>query len=158
MSYNFNPMSDEELDAMDIIPDGVYNFEVLKSTRKTSKKGNPMAELQLNVWDSEGKTHPVFDYLVFSSVNLNIKKVSHFCKAVGLAEEYKRGEIPEELKRLSGKLELGTQEPQEKPGGGFYAKKNVVVDYIPADAGVNITNPAVAKPVDDFQDDESIPF
>jgi hypothetical protein len=158
MSYNFNPMSDSELEDMDIIADGVYNFEVLKSTRKTSKKGNPMAEVLLNVWDNNGKSHHVFDYLVFSNVNLNIKKISRFCKAVGLVEEYKRGEIPEQLEKLSGKLELGTQEPQEKLGGGFYPKKNVVVDYVVQD-GVKVQSKSSSQslPVEEFKDDD-LPF
>ena len=155
MSYCFNPMSDEELDAIDIIPEGVYNFEVLKSTRKVSKSGNPMAALQLNVWDNDGKTRCVFDYLVFSNVNLNIRKVSHFSKAVGLHEEYKKGELPEELELLSGKVQIGIQDEQEKPGGGFYPKKNIVIDYI-ADGKVK------AKPSNDktdaFQEDTDIPF
>ena len=155
MSYNFNPLSDEELDSFDLIPDGVYNFEVLKSTRKMSKSGNPMAELQLQVWDSAGKTHTVFDYLVFSTVNLNIRKVSHFSKATGLYEEYKKGCLPEELENLSGKLELGTQEGQPKPSGGFYAKKNVVVDYIAPSEGEVKPKPAAVED-DPFSD--SIPF
>lgn len=153
MSYSFNPMSDEELDAFDLIPEGVYNFEVIKSARKTSKSGNPMAELTLSVWDSEGKVHNVFDYLVFSQVKLNIKKVSHFSKAVGLHEEYKRGELPEELEHFSGKVEIGVQDEQPKPSGGFYPKKNVVVDYI-VDGEVKQKLP---KDKDGFKDDE-LPF
>ena len=46
MSYSFQPLSDEELDAINIIPKGIYSFEVSKSTRKTSRAGNPMAELK----------------------------------------------------------------------------------------------------------------
>ena len=137
MSYSFNPLTEEELDAIDLIKEGVYNFEIVKSTRKVSKAGNAMAELQLNVWDSLGRTHCIFDYLVFSSVNLNIKKLSHFCKSVGLHEEYKRGELQEELERLSGKVEIGIQGEQAKPGGGFYPKKNIVVDYVTEEGKVN---------------------
>jgi hypothetical protein len=130
MSYNFSPLSDEELESMSLVPEGTYNFEVLKSTRKISKSGNPMAELQLGVWDDGGAIRSIFDYLVFSTVNLNIKKVSHFCKAVGLDGEYKQGSLREELHGLSGKVQIGTQDEQPKPTGGFYPKKNVVVDYI----------------------------
>ncbi len=158
MSYSFNPMSDEELDAMDVISEGVYNFEVVKSTRSISKAGNPMAVLHLKVWDNEGKTHIVFDYLVFSNVNLNIKKVSHFCKAVGLHEEYKQGQIPEELERLSGKVSLGIQGEQEKPTGGFYPKKNVVIDYIVPEGGeIKVKNNPVSYGTGQEFDD-TIPF
>lgn len=130
MSYSFNPLSEEELEAINLVPDGIYNFEVLKSTRKVSKSGNQMAELQHGIYDENGTIRPIFDYLVFSTVNLNIKKVSHFCKAVGLHEEYKQGSLREELDGLTGKVQIGTQDEQPKPGGGFYPKKNIVVDYI----------------------------
>lgn len=130
MSYNFNPMTDEELESYDLLKDGIYDFEVIKSTYKTSKSGNPMAELQLNVWDSNGKIFPVFDYLVFSQVKLNIKKISHFCKSVGLVDEFKKGSLRENLTGLCGKVHIDIQEPMPKPTGGFYDKKNVVSDYI----------------------------
>lgn len=67
MSYSFIPMTDEEIDAMNLVPEGQYDFSVLKSVRKTSKAGNPMAELTIQYWDIEGKEHTVFDYLVFSA-------------------------------------------------------------------------------------------
>lgn len=136
MSYNFQPLTDEELDSFGLLENGIYSFEVNKATRKTSKSGNPMCELQLTVWDKSGKTYFLFDYLVFSTVNLNIKKVSHFCKSVGLYEEYKKGQIPEELQGLSGKVEIGQQESQPKPNGGYYPSKNVVVDYIVSDESI----------------------
>ncbi len=154
MSYNFQPFSDEELNAPDLIPIGIYDFEVVKSTRKVSKSGNPMAELNISVWDKEGRNHFIFDYLVFSSVKMNIKKVSHFSKAVGLGEEYKKGELPEDLERFSGKVEIGIQDEQPKSSGGFYPKKNIVVDYIVSDGTVKHNAPKQ----DEFNDSLDIPF
>lgn len=151
MSYSFDPKTEEELATSLLIEDGVYNFEVVKSTRKTSKSGNAMCELQLNVWDKDGKINPIFDYLVFSQIPLNIKKVKHFCDAVGLQEEYKKGQIPEELERFCGKLQLGTQEERPNPNGGVWARKNTVVDYIASD-GQSSKKPEI----DQFSDD--IPF
>lgn len=130
MSYNFKPLSDEELESINLLQDGTYNFQVNASTKKISKSGNPMAELQLMIWDNDGKTHLIYDYLVFSNVNLNIKKVAHFCKTTGIEEEYKSGSVREELKGLSGFVEISSKEAQPKPTGGFYPKKNVVVDYV----------------------------
>ena len=135
MSYNFNPMTEEEINDAGLLENGVYEFEVLKSTRRMSKSGNPMAELLLNVWDKNGKHYPIYDYLVFSSIPLNIRKVKHFCDAVGLAEEYKQGSIPEELERYCGKVDIGTQDEQPKPSGGMYGKKNIVLDYVMTDKG-----------------------
>lgn len=130
MSYCFNAMTDEEIESFNLLPDGVYEFEVVKSTRRVSKKQNPMAELQLTVFDKEGKAHTVFDYLVFSMVNLNIKKIKDFCYAVGLEKEYEQGSMPEELERFAGKVSIGIQDEQPNDNGGFYPKKNCVVSYI----------------------------
>lgn len=130
MSYSFSPMTEEELNVSELLENGEYEFEVVKSTRKVSKAGNPMAELQIKIWDKQGGEHFIFDYLVFSTVNLNIKKIKHFCDAVGLEKQYLQGQIPEDLARYVGKLDLGTQEQQVNPNGGFYPKKNIVIDYI----------------------------
>jgi hypothetical protein len=165
MSYNFDPMTDEELEASDLVEDGEYYFEVVKSTRSNSKNGNPMAALQITIWDKEGKTHTIFDWLVFSQIKMCLKKVSHFCSAVGLADEYKKGQIPEELERYCGKLILGFAAGQEipeeklqgKPFGSKYPDKNVVVDYVkgsakPRKVGVD------KEPSESKEFDDDIPF
>jgi hypothetical protein len=141
MSYSFQPLSDNELNAINLVEDGEYEFEVVKSTRKTSRAGNPMAELQIKFWDKMGMIHTVYDYLVFSTVPLNIRKVKHFCEAVGLDEEYKSGSIPEELSGYTGEIKISTDPGQEipedrlqgKPKGSKYPSKNVVDDYIKGD-------------------------
>lgn len=162
MSYNFPSMTDEELEQL--LDDGVYDFEVKKSERKTSKNGNPMAKLYLKVWDKDGKEHTVFDYLVFSHVPLNIKKIKHFCDAVGKSRNYKEGSLPEELGGLSGKVQIATKDEQPNDTGGFYPKSNIVVDYIMTDKGAvkydyndkkNESTPALDKQRKDFDD---VPF
>ena len=110
MSFLFDPLSDAELDAIDIMPEGVYDFSVSKAIRKTSKSGNPMCELRLTVWDNSGKSYNIFDYLVFSKIPLNIKKISRFCKAVGLEKEYQTGQIPSELENYAGTVQIGIQD------------------------------------------------
>ena len=88
MTYRFEPINEEDLDNFKLLENGDYPFEVAKSTRKISKSGNDMAELQLKVWDKNGAINTIFDYLVFSKVPLNIKKVKHFCDAANLLQEY----------------------------------------------------------------------
>lgn len=150
MSYSFTPLSDEELDMANLLPEGEYDFQVSKSARRTSKQGNAMAELQIKTWDRFGKICMIFDYLVFSTVNMNIRKISHFCKSVGLHAKYKEGNLPEELDGYSGKCLVGIQDQQSNPNGGFYPKKNVVLDYIEQ-------NPSIEnKKVEEFSDE--IPF
>ena len=153
--YTFTPMTEEQIEASNLMGNGVYDFEVIKAVRKISKAGNPMAELNILVWDKEGKQHTIFDYLVFSSQALNIKKVKHFCDTTGLSKEYERGNLPEELDRLSGKVEIGIQDEQPKMGGGFYPKKNIVIDYIKPSNTIKDENVS-ALPEEPFSDD--IPF
>jgi hypothetical protein len=153
MSYNFLPKTDEELDVFDLVEDGEYNFEVVRSNRMVSGAGNPMAKMYHRYWDAQGKIHFIYDYLVFSEINLNIRKVKHFCDAVGLVEEYKRGEIPEDLDLLGGKFIIGTQEETIDKNGKKWPKKNVVTDYVKRN-GVYV--PVAVS--DSAFDDKDIPF
>jgi hypothetical protein len=152
MSYNFTPMTEEELNKSFLLSDGIYDFIVKKSERKTSEAGNPMAELLLGLYDSEGNIRYVKDYLVFSTVNLCVRKIKHFCESVGITEDYEKGSVREELVDLSGKLKLGIQGEKPNPNGGNYPAKNIVIDYVKADKVVE--KPTEKK--DDFNDD--IPF
>jgi hypothetical protein len=156
--YEFDPLTDEQLEAMDVVEEGHYRFEVQKSTRKVSKNGNPICELQIKFWDKDGNVHVVFDYLVFSKVNLNIKKVSHFCKAAGLEEQYKKGQLPEDLQYCCGVAHVGIREEQKSPDGKVYPKKNIVVDY---DVMAKGTAAGGMKPLPEVKDefiDDVIPF
>jgi hypothetical protein len=152
MSYNFTPMTEEELNKSFLLSDGIYDFIVKKSERKTSEAGNPMAELLLGLYDSEGNIRYVKDYLVFSTVNLCVRKIKHFCESVGITEDYEKGSVREELVDLYGKLKLGIQGEKPNPNGGNYPAKNIVIDYVKADKVVE--KPTENK--DDFNDD--IPF
>ena len=160
MSFRFKVMTDSELN--NLLPEGVYSFEVNKSTRKVSKSGNDMAELGLVVWDASGKSHYLRDWLVFSDASLSIRKIKHFCDAVGLQESYKKGELPEDLERLSGKVKIGIEDEQPKADGGFWPKKNVVMDYVKLSVAANAANTAtvmaekIKADADLFNDD--LPF
>jgi hypothetical protein len=152
MSYNFKPKTEEELGQFNLLPEGIYPFEVIKATRKKSKSGNDMAELVIMIWDKEALTYTLFDYLVFSDVNMCLKKVSHFCKATGLQDEYEKGCLREELERLSGKLKLGIQDARPNENGGFYPKRNVVEDYL------TLEEVEKSLPKNDDFSDKDIPF
>lgn len=138
MTFNFNPMTEEELNASNLVEEGIYEFEVLRSTREQSRAGNAMAKLNIRYVDKEGRGHTLFDYLVFSDVPLNIRKVKHFCESIGLVEEYKKGLLPEELGGYRGQFKISIQKGQEipvdklngKPLGSCYPDKNVVEDYV----------------------------
>jgi Protein of unknown function (DUF669) len=128
--YTFEPMTDDELNESSLIEEGIYDFQVVSSIKKISKSNNPMAELNIKVWDKEGKQHFIYDYLVFSNVNLNIRKIKHFCDATGFSSHYEKGQMPEELTSLCGRARIGIQSEKSNNNGGYYPKKNYVIDYI----------------------------
>jgi hypothetical protein len=133
--YKFNPLTDAELEESSLVPDGEYKFIVTQSVYKVSQKGNQMAELQIAIEDSTGATRKIFDHLVFSDHPLNIKKIKRFCDSTGLEEQYKQGAIPVDLTNLEGIVRIGIQPEKQNPSGGFYAKKNIVIEYIKLSSG-----------------------
>lgn len=143
MSYLFKKLTDEELEDTKekLLSAGTYDFEVKRSTRKISQAGNDMAELNLTIWDNEGKVRNIMDWLVFAENKFNIRKIKHFCDSVGITASYEQGELPEDLELLAGKVSIDIDEGQMipdnklngKPKGSRYADRNVVVDYIKSD-------------------------
>ncbi len=165
MSYDFIPMTEEEINKANLVENGVYDFEVVNCERQISRAGNPMAKLTISFWDKDGRNHAIYDYLVFSTVGLNIRKVKHFCDTVGLQDKYKLGQIPEELIGYSGKASISVQEGKEipsdklngKPHGSKYPDKNVVDDYISSNITPSSLQPLQQPKQDEFIND-AIPF
>ena len=158
MNYSFKPLTDDELENV-LAEDGIYDFVVIKETHKISEAGNSMAELQMNFTDKFGEIHSIFDFLVFSDVKLNIKKVSHFSKTTGKYEEYKKGFLSG-LLGLRGKFHIGTQKEKEYKGK-IYPKKNIVIDYVvPVSNYENITKEFSSDSTFDKKEDlnDDIPF
>lgn len=157
MSYECNYLSDDELDAL--LPDGVYDFEVVKADRKTSRSGNPMCALTMHVWDKAGEKHTIFDFLVFSTANMCIKKISRFSKSTGIYEEFKKSSLREDMVGLSGKVLIGTEDEMPRPSGGMYPRKNVVMEYLPESEQprASTVRAKVEEKPSEFEDD-TIPF
>lgn len=149
----FEPKSNEELEVMDLIPEGIYNAQVLQAQDKLSKNGNEMVQVVLQIWDSEGRPRPVYDYLLPQMA----KKLKHFAVAADLLERYEQGSILAE--HCIGKclnVEIIIQQGKQRPdGSGDYPAKNSVKDY-------QVKNDSVSQPVkaaseSDFIEDD-IPF
>ena len=147
MSFTFTPMTEEELQMMSLIPAGIYDFKVVKATQKLSRSGNQMIELQLMIWDREGKTHLIYDYLV--SIASMVYKIKHFCDAVGLADDYKTGTFDVvQCEGRSGKANIIIQHGKPNPVGGNYPDKKAVKDYVMKPIAV----------INDQLTDDEIPF
>lgn len=153
----FQPQSEEDIAESNLISPGDYPFEVTKATDKTSKNGNDMVELQINVTDNEDRTRGVFDYLV--SIESMAYKIRHFAEAVGMLGNYEQGEMKaDDMVGCAGKCRIAIQ-----PAKDGYAAKNVVKDYLKRESAVvsakNIdSKKAVVKKAIDDDFDDSIPF
>jgi len=148
---NFTPLTDEQLQIAALVPEGIYEYTVVKSEDKISKTGNEYTSITLMVWDENGKEH-----LIFTNMAL-IKLLKHFCDVNGMQEQYKSGNIPAPnfIGKNGGKVCLSIEGEKQNPTGGVYKAKNIVKDYIISPSG-SLTNPLANKPVG-FPDDE-VPF
>ena len=147
----FPPMTEEELQVASLIPEGTYNYSVIKSEDKISQKGNEYTAITLVVWDDAGKDHQVFTNMAL------IKLLKHFCDVNGMQDIYKSGNVPAEsfMHKSGGRVILGIEGEKPDGKGGMYKAKNVVKDYVvDIDHKPSALNPLPKK--DEFSDD--IPF
>lgn len=146
----FQPKTEEEIAVANLLIGGDYPFEVVNAEEQTSKAGNDMVKLRLNVINAEDRGHTIFDYLV--GTEGAAYKLRHFAESVGLLAEYERGEMTaDQMVGRSGTCQVGIQ----KDKSGQYPDKNVIRDYVvPKKNGNGADKPKSAK--DDF--DSEIPF
>jgi len=119
------PRSEEDFKFRNLLPPGIYNFEVFDSIEKTSKKsGDPMIELVLKIIDSN-RTFKVFDYLIDREpMDFRIRQI---CECLGLMEKYNSGEIDSrDFFGKKGKVKINIR----KDTTGLYGDKNSVQEYI----------------------------
>ncbi len=146
----FTPKTEEEIQSMNLIDPGIYQYEVAAAKEKMSKSGNEMIELSLRIWDKNGQEKMVFDYLLEAMQF----KLLHFTETTGLAENYKAGNLrADDCVGRAGNVEIIVQKGQVNPMGGMYPDKNAVKDYL--------ENKILSAKKDDsppFVDDDTIPF
>lgn len=125
--FTFDTYSEEEIDKIELLEAGKYDFVVSKVKPKVSKSsGNKMLEIQLQVFDKSGNTKTVFDYLVFTPGGA--KKMRHFFESINKIDLYEQKKASASaLEGLNGMLDLIIQKQET----GEYAgtKKNAVKDY-----------------------------
>lgn len=151
----FTPVTEEELQTASLVPDGIYDYQVIKSEDAVSKAGNEYIKFTLRVFDNEGKEH-----LIFTNLAL-IKLLKHFCDVNGMQGDYNSGNVEAEkcLYKAGGKIMVGIEGEKPNPSGGVYAAKNIVKDYIFAPHG-SMQLPPAMKPLpatEKFHDDD-LPF
>lgn len=122
----FEAKSDAELADAALLADNDYDFEVVSAEETTSKSGNDMIAMVLKVFDGEGGSRPVRDWLV--STEGGLRKISGFAKSVGMTTEYKSGELSAyAIEKAAGRCRI-----KRDPNIG-YEPKNTVAYYIDPD-------------------------
>lgn len=111
-----------------LIPDGVYDFEVVEAVDGISKtSGNEMITLKLSVFLPDGTARSQKDWLVGSDALMCMMKIQRFSKACGLMELYNQGAIDQyACHGACGRVKIGRQESSQ------YGPQNYVADYVPA--------------------------
>lgn len=141
------PISEAEAADAGLWKRGLYDFEVLEAKERVSKNGNDMIEVNLKLYDTEGRSFRLFDYLV-SSEGMAFK-VRHFSSSIGLLAQYEAGELAaHDCTGKAGRCQVGIQKAKDG-----YPAKNIVTDYLPQIVG----QPLIASKAPEDMDDE-IPF
>ncbi|MDP4145608.1 MAG: hypothetical protein Q8936_14170 [Bacillota bacterium] len=120
-------LTEEEIQKAMFIEDGSYNYKIIRSTEKISKKtGNDYIALELVLWDKAGKERLVFCNL------WSMKLLKHFCDVNNMEADYKSCDIPDYkfVNRSGGKVLIGFEPEKDDGNGGIYKAKNVVIDFI----------------------------
>lgn len=147
------PISEADARASGLWKRGLYDFEVLTAIETQSKVGNDMIEMEVRVFDTEGKGRTFKDWLVSSESTAF--KVRHFAAATGLLPQYERGELKAfDCVNKTGRCQIGVEYGKQIPGSNDkYPDKNKIQDYAP-DTGKLIASAVSAA---DLEDSE-IPF
>lgn len=137
--FQYDVMSEQDAmnERFQLVKEGVYEAVVTASQDTTSSKGHPMMDITLAVYDENGKTHDVRDFLVFTKQMM--WKIVHFCDSAECLPGYEDGKFCSKMainKRVMVKIvvEQGSEIPEDKlkgkPLGTRYFDKNKVEDYI----------------------------
>lgn len=122
----YQPITSEEAKQAQfkLLEPGVYDFEIISAQDKTSKSGNEMIELKLKVFDSNGNSSHVFDYLLPEKMAY---KFRHCCEAIEIIDKYEGGElVADDFIGGTGEVKIKI----DKNKDANYPDKNAVVDYL----------------------------
>lgn len=149
----FTPKSKEEAMQIGLLPKGNYPFVVKQAYNKTSKSsGKPMIEIILGVWDSNGREHQIYDYLMESVEH----KLRHFCYAINCGEMSEIGEFDIfKVMNKNGICKIIIKEDKT----GEYLPKNVVVDYIVDEKNSAVMSESAINAIQDTKSlNDELPF
>lgn len=160
--FAYNVMSEQEAmsERFCLLKEGEYDAVVSASLDTISvNSGNPMMDMTIAVYDENGKSHDIRDFLVFTPKMM--WKVVHFADSAQLSKEYEDGKLCSEVAlwrkvRVKINIEQGGIIPEDKlkgkPFGSKYPDKNKIEDYLKH----GVKQPVAKNDVDGLDDD--VPF
>jgi hypothetical protein len=153
--FNFDPNDTNEDNNFECFPNGEYDCSVEFVESKISKAGNPMLELQVNLY-TDGligqRIVRCFDYIVNPSGLWKLKSICRCCEW-----DFEDGKIDEQLivgKRFRVKVKL-------IPATEQYPEKNQIVRYVSAITSTAVTTPTSQSDSDTIPtatSEEVVPF
>lgn len=120
-----DPITEKQAEESGLRQRGLYDFEVLEAKDRLSKAGNDMMETRVKLFDSDGRSFSLFDYLV--NTDGMAYKLRHYASSTGQLAAYEKGELrAEEQPGKTGRCQVGIQ-----PAKDGYPAKNIIQDYVP---------------------------
>jgi hypothetical protein len=130
------PYSEKQIAEMNLWPKGEYPFSIVAAEQKTSKKGNEMIVLSVQIFNAEGRVRTLNDYLL--DMPEMAHKLRHAAVVCGLEDKYNAGTLePFDFVDKTGVAKVGIQKSKDEQ----YADKNVINDYLAADASKPVPVP-----------------
>jgi hypothetical protein len=103
-------------------PSGVYQFYIVEAQEKTSRAGNGMIEINVEITRKDGARKLVRDWLLPQRP----LKLLHACVTCGVENKYRAGVLSDDdLLGKRGRLKLGVERASIQ-----HPRRNVVVDYL----------------------------
>lgn len=137
---NYTVMTQEaaEAERFQLLKDGDYEAIIDDSVDKISQNsGNPMMEMTLSVYDENGKSYSVKDYLLFTSSTM--WKTIQCAASANVMNEYNSNKFCSDIIRgrsvmVRVSIEKGSEIPIDKlkgkPHGSRYPDKNKIQCYL----------------------------
>lgn len=150
------PKTEKEIQEANLLPKGWYPFTIQKAEEKTSKAGNEMIELNVQVYKDNGFVF-VKDWLM--DTEFGAYKLRHCAATCDVLDDYEGGGIQaDSLEGKEGYVKISIQKSKDKD----FPDKNQIQDYA-KDMPVQKGEAAVGKPnkaniEEPGADDDDIPF
>jgi hypothetical protein len=138
--FHYEVLSEQEAmqERFQLLKEGEYDAVITASQDTLSAtSGNPMMDMTVSVYDAQGKSHDVRDFLVFTKAMM--WKVVHFANSAGILKEYEEGKLCSQVAtgrnvRVKIVVEPGSEIPEDKLKGKLlgskYPDKNKIEDYV----------------------------